>query len=152
MARLTQNPLEEMLSPIIGLFKTPDVEAVTGGTEFWRAPDRCGWLLKQGDMLRNWRRRWFVLKDGKIFWFKTDSISALSLPRGVIEVKHCLSVKGAEEVLNKPFAFELSTQNDTMYFIAESDKEKEDWINSVGRAIVRHSRSLCEESGAGNGY
>lgn len=31
-----------------------------------------------------------------------------------------------------------------MYFIAESEKEKEDWINSVGRAIVKHSRSLLE--------
>ena len=31
-----------------------------------------------------------------------------------------------------------------MFFIADSDKEKEDWINAVGRAIVRHSRSLLE--------
>ena len=28
--------------------------------------------------------------------------------------------------------------------MADSDKEKEDWINVVGRAIVRHSRSLLE--------
>jgi hypothetical protein len=56
-----------------------------------------------------------------------------------------LSVKGAEDVLNKPFAFELSTNMDTMYFIADSDKEKEDWINAIGRAIVRHSASLCDE-------
>jgi len=53
-------------------------------------------------------------------------------------------VQGAEDAINKPFAFEISTQNDSMYFIAESEKEKEDWINSVGRAIVKHSRSLLE--------
>ena len=103
----------------------------------------------------------------------------------------CLSIKGAEEHLNKPFAFELTTHDDTMYFIALSgelqlqmprapcalaerpplrptfsrsggrsslrsplvapippcpaDKEKEDWINAVGRAIVRQSSSLCDE-------
>ena len=32
-----------------------------------------------------------------------------------------------------------------MYFIADSDKEKEDWINAIGRAIVHHSASMCEE-------
>ena len=31
-----------------------------------------------------------------------------------------------------------------MFFVADSDKEKEDWINAVGRAIVRHSRSMLE--------
>lgn len=34
----------------------------------------------------------------------------------------CLTVKGAEDVLNKQFAFELSTNRDTMYFIADTDK------------------------------
>ena len=32
-----------------------------------------------------------------------------------------------------------------MYFIADTDKEKEDWINAIGRAIVHHSRSLYDE-------
>ena len=54
-------------------------------------------------------------------------------------------MKGAEDVINKPYAFELSTKSDTMYFIANSEKEKEDWINAVGKAIVRHSNSLVQE-------
>lgn len=33
-----------------------------------------------------------------------------------------MTVKGAEDVLNKQFAFELSTNRDTMYFIADTDK------------------------------
>lgn len=57
----------------------------------------------------------------------------------------CLTVKGAEDVLNKQFAFELSTNRDTMYFIADTDKEKEDWINAIGRSIVRHSRSVTDD-------
>jgi hypothetical protein len=55
-------------------------------------------------------------------------------------VKKCLSIKGAEDTINKPHAFEISTTDDNMFFIADSDKEKEDWINAVGRAIVKHSR------------
>ena len=63
-----------------------------------------------------------------------------SIPRGVIDVHRCLSVKGAEDVINKAHAFELSTYSETMFFIADSDKEKEEWISSVGRAIVRQSK------------
>ncbi|XVF83930.1 hypothetical protein PTKIN_Ptkin16aG0533800 [Pterospermum kingtungense] len=33
---------------------------------------------------------------------------------------------------------------ETMYFIADSEKEKEDWINSIGRSIVQHSRSVTD--------
>jgi hypothetical protein len=40
----------------------------------------------------------------------------------VILVRNCLTVKGAEDVLNKQFAFELSTSKETMYFIADTDK------------------------------
>ncbi|ESW18550.1 hypothetical protein PHAVU_006G050700 [Phaseolus vulgaris] len=31
-----------------------------------------------------------------------------------------------------------------MYFIANSEKEKEDWINSIGYSIVQNSRSDSE--------
>ncbi|KAI8464766.1 MAG: PH-domain-containing protein [Monoraphidium minutum] len=116
--------------------------------EFWHNPDRSGWLMKQGEYIKTWRRRWFVLKQGKIFWFKSDVVTPDSVPRGVIEVKKCLSIKGAEDTINKPHAFEISTTDDNMFFIADSDKEKEDWINAVGRAIVKHSRSLLDNDQA----
>ena len=116
------------------------------GIEFWSNPERSGWLTKQGDYIKTWRRRWFVLKRGKLLWFK-DQSSALtrgSIPRGVISVGDCLTVKGAEDVVNKPFAFEISSGNITMFFIADNEKEKEEWINSIGRSIVQHSRSVTD--------
>ncbi|RAL36930.1 unnamed protein product [Cuscuta campestris] len=115
-----------------------------GGVQYWSNPERTGWLTKQGEYIKTWRRRWFVLKQGKLFWFKESSITRESRPRGVIPVATCLTVKGAEDVVNKQFAFELSTSSLTMYFIADSEKEKEDWINSIGRSIVQHSRSVTD--------
>ncbi|QCD78244.1 protein-serine/threonine kinase [Vigna unguiculata] len=114
------------------------------GVEFWSNPERTGWLTKQGEYIKTWRRRWFVLKQGKLFWFKDSAVTRASRPRGVIPVATCLTVKGAEDILNKPHAFQLSTRSDTMYFIADSEKEKEDWINSIGRSIVQHSRSVTD--------
>jgi len=67
----------------------------------------------------------------------------------VIDVSKCLSIKGAEDapVNNKPHAFEISTsdRSQPMYFIADTEKEKEEWITSVGRAIVKNSRSRMDE-------
>jgi len=123
----------------------PSNEDLTDGVEFWHSPERCGWLMKQGDVIKTWRRRWFVLKEGKIFWFLSDNVTSSSKTRGVIDVGKCLSVKGAEDVINKANGFELSTRSETKYFIADSAKEKEEWINSIGRAIVRHSNSLVED-------
>jgi hypothetical protein len=65
-------------------------------------------------------------------------------PRGILDINKCLSIKGAEDTINKPHSFEIATADASMYFIADSEKEKEDWINAVGRAIVRHSRSIME--------
>jgi PH domain len=121
-------------------------EDVSGGVDFWNNPERTGWLNKQGEYIKTWRRRWFVLKQGKLFWFKDSAVTRASVPRGVIPVASCLTVKGAEDVLNRQFAFELSTSRDTMYFIADSEKEKEDWINSIGRSIVQHSRSVVTDN------
>merc|ERR1711887_438469 len=112
------------------------------GVEFWHSPERCGWLMKQGEYIKTWRRRWFILKQGKIFWFKTEEVGPSSIPRGVVDISRCLSIKGAEDVINRAHAFELSTHSETMFFIADSDKEKEEWISSVGRAIVRQSKSV----------
>ena len=83
----------------------------------------------------------------------------------MVDISRCLSIKGAEDVINRAHAFELSTHSETMFFIADSDKvtasnvgtavagsrtdpsslsldrqEKEEWISSVGRAIVRQSK------------
>lgn len=87
-----------------------------------------------------------MLKGGKIFWFKSEVVTPDSQPRGVIDVSKCLSIKGAEDTLNKPYAFEISTiDNASQFFIADSDKEKEEWINAVGKAIVKHSRSMLQD-------
>lgn len=124
-------------------FQAPNPEEYSG-IEFWSNPERAGWLTKQGDYIKTWRRRWFVLKQGKLLWFKDRNVTRFSAPRGVVPVSGCLTVKGAEDLLNKPFAFEVSTSQNTMYFIADSEKEKEDWINSIGRSIVQHSRSVSD--------
>ncbi|CAI7731668.1 unnamed protein product [Closterium sp. NIES-54] len=107
---------------LASLFGFPNIPEESKSIEFWKDPERSGWLTKQGEYIKTWRRRWFVLKEGHMFWFKDDKVSQESQPRGVINVGRCLTIKGAEDVINRAHAFELSTSNDTLFFIADSDK------------------------------
>ncbi|CAH9074063.1 unnamed protein product [Cuscuta epithymum] len=136
--------LKRFCRSVTGLDPEPSEYA---GIEFWSNPERAGWLTKQGQHIKTWRRRWFVLKQGKLLWFE-DNLSASrhdGIPRGVVPVAKCLTVKGAEDVLQKPLAFELSIGNEEpMYLLADTEKEKEEWINSIGRSVVQHSKSVTD--------
>lgn len=44
--------------------------------EYWRSPDKAGWLQSQGEVMKTWRKRWFVLKQGYLFrcvWLHDDT-------------------------------------------------------------------------------
>ena len=54
--------------------------------EFWVDPEKAGWLQSQGEHIKNWRRRWFVLKDGFLFRFASADVAVASKPRGVVDL------------------------------------------------------------------
>ena len=43
------------------------------------SPDKEGWLVKQGGSWKNWKRRWFVLNDGCLYYFQHTAENA---PKG----------------------------------------------------------------------
>jgi hypothetical protein len=49
----------------------PSVDSV----EYWRSPDKAGWLQSQSEVMKMWRRRWFVLKQGYLFRFLSPDVS-----------------------------------------------------------------------------
>ena len=54
--------------------------------EFWVAPEKAGWLQSQGDHIKTWRRRWFVLKQGFLFRFASQDVTSASKPRGLVDL------------------------------------------------------------------
>jgi PH domain len=54
--------------------------------EFWERPDKEGWLQSQGEVIKTWRKRWFVLKDGFLFRFLDNKVSASSKIRGIVDL------------------------------------------------------------------
>ena len=56
-------------------FKVPDGEG--GLAETFFNPEREGWLTKEGGKYKSKHRRWFILKESMLYYFKQPSVSSL---------------------------------------------------------------------------
>lgn len=87
--------------------------------------------------LKEWRRRYFILKDSKLFFAKNE----YSAPHGMMDLSTCTTVKSADLKSHKKHSFEISTPETVYLLYADTETEKDDWIGRVGKAIVRCSRT-----------
>lgn len=67
----------------------------------------------------------------------------------MIDLSQCTTVKSADLKSKKRNSFEISTPETTFLLYADTEKEKDDWIGSVGKSIVRCS-STYYRSGNNN--
>ena len=63
----------------------------------------------------------------------------------MIDLAICTTVKSADIKARKKNSFEISTPDTTFLLYADNEKEKDDWIGSVGRSIVRCSNTYTRE-------
>ena len=77
--------------------------------EFWKAPEKTGWLYSQGEVIKTWRRRWFVLKEGWLFRFAESDVKPSSKPRGVVDMTLVTNVVDGREATGKPNSIKLTT-------------------------------------------
>lgn len=42
-------------------------------------PEHEGWLFKQSDRFKSWNKRWFVLYDNKLYYFKTPNVRIVAI-------------------------------------------------------------------------
>jgi len=106
-----------------------------------------GFLTKQSMWLKDWRRRFFLLKGSKLFYCSNE----YSTPHGMIDLALCTTVKSADLKSHKRNSFEISTPEITYLLYADTEQEKDDWIGRVGKAIVRCSSTYYSQSASGSG-
>ena len=54
-------------------------------------------------------------------------------------------MKSAEDKVNKSYAFQAQTSEETYFMYAENEKDKDEWIGAIGKAIVRSSAAFDDE-------
>lgn len=94
-----------------------------------------GELTKRSMWMKEWRKRYFILKGNKLYFSKSKN----DAPHGFIDLADCLTVKSAEDKTNKRYCFEVATPDTTYYMYAQNEEQKDEWIGAIGRAIVQVS-------------
>ncbi|XP_008850379.1 pleckstrin homology domain-containing family H member 1 isoform X1 [Nannospalax galili] len=85
--------------------------------------EKSGYLLKMGSRVKTWKRRWFVLRQGQILYYKSPS-DVIRKPQGQVDLNsHCQIVRGEGAQ-----TFQLISENKTYYLTADSPSLLEEWI------------------------
>ena len=74
------------------------------GEGFFQTSEKSGYLTKQGGRWKSWKKRWFVLKDNNLYYFKDEKSVT---PIGFIPLE-ALDVR---ELSERPFCFEIFSPN-----------------------------------------
>ncbi|XP_067895724.1 pleckstrin homology domain-containing family H member 1 isoform X2 [Heterodontus francisci] len=85
--------------------------------------EKSGYLLKMGGQVKTWKRRWFVLRNGEILYYKSPS-DVIRKPQGRIELSSSSRIVRGEGAQT----FQLVTEKRTYYLTADSPNILEEWI------------------------
>uniref|UniRef100_A0A3P8V9Z6 Pleckstrin homology domain containing, family H (with MyTH4 domain) member 1 n=1 Tax=Cynoglossus semilaevis TaxID=244447 RepID=A0A3P8V9Z6_CYNSE len=104
--------------------------------------EKSGYLLKMGSQVKAWKRRWFILRNGEILYYKSPS-DVIRKPQGQIELNSsCRIIRGEGAQ-----TFQLITEKKTFYLTADSPNILEEWIRVLQNILkVQASSPLCVET------
>eukprot|EP01114_Cavostelium_apophysatum_P015517 TRINITY_DN4236_c0_g1_i3.p1 TRINITY_DN4236_c0_g1~~TRINITY_DN4236_c0_g1_i3.p1 ORF type:complete len:392 (-),score=48.78 TRINITY_DN4236_c0_g1_i3:13-1056(-) len=92
--------------------------------------EKEGYLYKRGAINKNWKKRWVVLADSHVKYYKTpDNKSA---PKGDVLLSEVqVGVVETKDKIDKQFCFKIETKSRTYYFQAEDRAEMIEWLRAI---------------------
>nr|XP_054766666.1 pleckstrin homology domain-containing family A member 1-like [Lytechinus pictus] len=102
---------------------------------------QSGWCVKQGAVRKSWKRRYFILDDQGISYYKSDQEK---LPIRMIPIKEISSCKVAEHgpSIQRDNLFEIISAGRTFFVQAYSPGEMASWVDSISNAIGTKKKGL----------
>ncbi|XP_074025916.1 uncharacterized protein CG43867 isoform X5 [Leptinotarsa decemlineata] len=99
--------------------------------------EKSGSLAKLGGKLKTWRKKWFVLKNGVLTYYKTQN-DINRKPQGQIVLDEICKITRAEG----SNTFEIDTGKKTYYLTADSISAMEDWVRILQNVQRRNATKL----------
>lgn len=111
---------------------------------------RCGWLKKQGGMVRTWHRRWFCLNNDFLFYFAKEDdsrpLGCIFLPGNRVseipfnpdDPEKCLFEISAEvSLMDDPGKGQakMAPNHETYILWAANDEERQKWIKDMRKVM-----------------
>uniref|UniRef100_H3AS32 Pleckstrin homology domain containing A1 n=1 Tax=Latimeria chalumnae TaxID=7897 RepID=H3AS32_LATCH len=105
------------------------------------APDhtviKAGYCVKQGAVMKNWKRRYFLLDENSISYYKSDLICFYkSRLRVILKTVHVVTSCNKCDIMLRDNLFEIVTTSRTFYVQADSPEDMHSWIKAISGAIV----------------
>ncbi|EEB20222.1 conserved hypothetical protein [Pediculus humanus corporis] len=101
--------------------------------------EKAGYLTKLGGKLKTWRKRWFVLKNGVlIYWKSQNDVNQNKKPAGEIFLDESCRITRAEGAAT----FEINNGRKTYYLTADSIAHMEEWLRILQNVQRRNATKL----------
>ncbi|KAG8551505.1 hypothetical protein GDO81_004140 [Engystomops pustulosus] len=96
---------------------------------------KAGYCVKQGAVMKTWKRRFFILDENTIGYFKSDMDRD---PLRMIQLREVQKVQECKQsdIMMRDNLFEIVTTSRTFYVQADSPEEMHSWIRAISGAIV----------------
>lgn len=117
--------------------------------------DKAGYLTKQGKTVKNWRRRWVVLKNNTLNYYKQKDVCCLFFfklalvlikiiqdvtPLDSIPLTECTCSFASFCETKRRCCLKINTQRRTWFFAADTDDEIGMWLEALFLWGVPESR------------
>lgn len=99
--------------------------------------EKTGHLVKLGGKLKTWRKRWFVLKNGTLTYWKSQH-DINKKPQGEISLDDACRIIHAEGAST----FEIDTGKKIYYLTADSNALMDDWVRVLQNVQKRNAAKL----------
>jgi len=93
--------------------------------------EKDGFLTKQGGSIKTWKKRWFVLKDGTIYYFKSQKDLEQT---GEIKLETTTKCSNEGKKKGKVY-FSVATQNRKYMIHADTEASANQWVEVINKAI-----------------
>lgn len=95
--------------------------------------EKSGYLLKLSGRFKTWKRRWFVLKDGTLSYFKNQSDSMKKKPKGQIILDQTCKLIRAKDC---KFHLSYKDGKKIMHLSADSNISYSKWIRVISQTLT----------------
>ncbi|XP_036383418.1 pleckstrin homology domain-containing family A member 2 [Megalops cyprinoides] len=108
---------------------------------------RCGYCVKQGNVRKSWKRRFFTLDDNSVSYYKCETdkepLRAILL-KDIQKVHECLVKSG--DLLMRDNLFEIITGSRVFYIQTDTPEDMHGWIKAIS-GKVQELRGPLKDSG-----
>ena len=107
-----------------------------------------GWLVKRSKYLGKWRKRYATVTSTYLSTYKIDNIN--EQPTEMIPLKYCSFPRSCEEKMKKFNSFYIKHKDETFYFQADTQEEKQQWVTALQNVISCRRKSANSEQSIRN--